>query len=208
MFAFHNFLGNVINVKYVPVSDYHQAFPDAANSALPLLVRSSPIGLVRESIVWMLMFFLLSYECWCIFLLSDLPLKISCFFLQTNKFCPYYTLNSDENAIKLSHILNFTFVVFYFDPKNGNCTSIMDIDRICDSPYESIICSVFLRIIKWFFASNGLSPIDVKLEIGFCIFLSLYTLSGCGLHVTLLAVMVVVLTVDCTGYGIWILDYK
>jgi hypothetical protein len=26
----------------------------------------------------------------------------------------------------------------------------------------------------------GLSPIDVKLEIGFCIFLSLYTLSGCG----------------------------
>jgi hypothetical protein len=56
---------------------------------------------------------------------------------------------------------------------------------------------------------NGLSPYHVKLEIGFRIFLSLYTLSDCGF------------TRDvnggygsgdygrlCTGYGMWILDYK
>jgi hypothetical protein len=45
MFAFHNFLGRVIDVKYVAVSDYHQAFffPDADNLALPLLVRESVV---------------------------------------------------------------------------------------------------------------------------------------------------------------------
>jgi hypothetical protein len=40
------------------------------------------------------------------------------------------------------------------------CTSIMDIDRICNSPYESIICSVFYELLSDFLVAKCVFFVD------------------------------------------------